>query len=311
MIADNKNPYIIQRAGQLIVLAGPTASGKTALSIALAQQLSTEIISADSRQFYREMSIGTAKPSSQEQQGITHYLIDSHSIHQPINASQFVHEAQKIIQQLFTKHKKILLVGGSGLFIDSLCYGIDDIPHDPEIQKQLENEFLLVGLSKLLDELKDKDPVFFNSVDKKNPRRIIRALEVIRITKRPFSEFRIKKTQQNAFNIHYFVLSIPRNLLYERINERVDHMIAQGLEEEARQLYPYRHLKALQTVGYTEWFSYFDGHISKQTCIEAIKQNSRRYAKRQITWFKRNKNAIFLPFEDPQTTLKRIQNTIK
>lgn len=281
---------------ELIVIGGPTASGKTALSVELAKEWNTVVLSADSRQFYKEMSIGTAKPDAKEMQGIPHFFIDSHSVTDEINAAGFADEAESLLSELFKTHDKIILTGGSGMFIDALCFGLDDIPHDSNVQEQLNLEFKQSGLIPLLHELEQADPEYYKRVDTNNPVRIIRALEVIRITGTPYSALRKGKRKQNDFTIRYFVLDVPRETLYNRINIRVDHMLEAGLEAEAKSLIPYRNLKPLLTVGYSEWFRYFDGEIDKQTCIEQIKQNSRRYAKRQITWFKRNKHATWITF---------------
>ncbi|MCO5260765.1 MAG: tRNA (adenosine(37)-N6)-dimethylallyltransferase MiaA [Crocinitomicaceae bacterium] len=281
---------------ELIVIGGPTASGKTALSIALAKEWKTVILSADSRQFYKEMTIGTAKPSEQEMDGIQHFFINSHSITDEVNAARFAKEAEWLLKQLFQQHDKVILVGGSGMFIDALCYGLDDIPHSPTIQAELNETVQANGLDQLLEELKEKDCEYYQTVDRNNPVRIIRALEVIRLTGLPYSSLRKGKRKENDFSIHYFAIDVPRELLYERINKRVDIMIDNGLEQEAKALIPYQHLKSLQTVGYSEWFDFFNGKISKEECISLIKQNSRRYAKRQITWFKRNDEVIWIPF---------------
>ncbi len=281
---------------ELIVIGGPTASGKTALSIALAKKWNTVIISADSRQFYKEMTIGTAKPTADEMENIPHYFINSHSITDEVNAARFANEASELLSTLFQQHEKIILVGGSGMFIDALCFGLDDIPHDSQQQQQLEKELELYGLAPLLEELQEKDPDFYNQVDKSNPVRIIRALEVIRATNRPFSSFRKGEKKQHDFSIRYFVMNVPREILYDRINRRVDVMVENGLEQEAKNLVAHKHLKPLATVGYSEWFRYLEGEFDRSTCIELIKQNSRRYAKRQVTWFKRNPDAIWIPY---------------
>lgn len=281
---------------ELIVIGGPTASGKTALSIALAKEWNTVVISADSRQFYKEMSIGTAKPSQEEMQEIPHYFIDSHSMEDEVNAARFASEAETLLTDLFQKYDTIILTGGSGMFIDALCYGLDDIPHDQVVQQQLNQAFEQEGLQPLLRELEQKDPEFYSVVDKNNPVRVIRALEAIRITGLPYSSLRKGAKKQQNYIVRYFVIDVPRDVLYERINLRVDQMIEKGLEAEANALLNYRQLKPLATVGYSEWFRYFDGEIDREMCIDLIKQNSRRYAKRQITWFKRNEEAVWIPF---------------
>lgn len=296
---------------ELIVIGGPTASGKTALSVTLAKEWNTVVLSADSRQFYKEMSIGTAKPSQEEMQDIPHYFIDSHSIDDEVNAARFAIEAEALLENLFRQYDKIILTGGSGMFIDALCFGLDDIPHDKTIQEQLNRELDQNGLQHLLDELQEKDPDFYARVDRNNPVRVIRALEAIRITGLPYSALRKGETKKKKYLIRYFVLDVPRDVLYERINLRVDQMIQRGLEEEARSLLPYKHLKPLATVGYSEWFRYFDGETDKETCIGLIKQNSRRYAKRQITWFKRNEKAILIPFGETEEMKKMVLNTFR
>lgn len=291
---------------ELIVIGGPTASGKTALSVALAKKWNTVVLSADSRQFYKEMSIGTAKPSSEEMQGVPHYFIDSHSVEDEVNAARFANEAEILLSDLFQQYDRIILTGGSGMFIDALCYGLDDIPHDQHIQQQLNQIFDQQGFEPLLQELQEKDPEFYTVVDRNNPVRVIRALEAIRITGLPYSSLRKGEKKHQNYTIRYFVINVPRDLLYERINLRVDQMIEKGLETEAKALLPHRQLKPLATVGYSEWFRYFDGEIDRETCIELIKQNSRRYAKRQITWFKRNEEAVWVPFGATELMLKEL-----
>lgn len=296
---------------ELIVIGGPTASGKTALSVALAKKWNTVVLSADSRQFYKEMSIGTAKPTSEEMQGIPHYFIDSHSVEDEVNAARFANEAEILLTDLFQQYDRIILTGGSGMFIDALCYGLDDIPHDQHIQQQLNQIFDQQGLEPLLQELQEKDPEFYAVVDRNNPVRVIRALEAIRITGLSYSSLRKGEKKQQNYTIRYFVIDVPRDALYERINLRVDQMIEKGLETEAKALLPHRQLKPLATVGYSEWFRYFDGEIDRETCIGLIKQNSRRYAKRQITWFKRNEEAVWVPFGTTEMMQQEIVTAIK
>lgn len=273
---------------QLIVIEGPTASGKTALAVALAKALNTVVLSADSRQFYKELSIGTAKPGQEEMQGIPHYFIDSHLISEPVTAAQFEAEAMSLIQNKLAYFPQLILVGGSGLFIDALCLGLDPIPTDPQLQLKLRKELEENGLEPLLEELQEKDPDFFSRVDTQNPVRILRALEVIRLTGLPFSSWRKRETPERPFEVLRFVIDHPREILYDRINKRVDGMIETGLINEVKSVENYRHLTALQTVGYKEVFDYFDGKYTLEVCIEKIKQHTRNYAKRQITWFKRH-----------------------
>lgn len=282
----------------LVVIGGPTASGKTGLSVALAQQLQCPILSADSRQFYKEVSIGTAKPSLEEQDGVPHYFIDSHSLETPLSSGAFEEEAIPLLDELFQEHDTVILTGGSGLFIDALLYGIDEIPKDDkvkELYKQLEAE---KGLEVLLEELKEKDPEYYQEVDTKNSHRVIRALEAITCSGQKFSELRKQSKKSRNFKAHIFILDHPREVLYDRINQRVDIMIAQGLIEEVKNVAHLQHLQSLNTVGYKEVFAYLRGETSKEECIELIKRNTRRYAKRQITWFKRYQDAIWIPYSN-------------
>lgn len=276
------------------------------MAIALAKKINSVILSADSRQFYRETSIGTAKPSLQEQAGIQHYFINSHSIHQPVTSAQFEKEALSILEEEFQRHETIILVGGSGLFIDALCHGLDDVPHDENIKNQLNIEFETQGLSPLLNELEAKDPLFFNKVDLKNPVRIIRALEVIRITDKPFSSFHAFQAKNRPFEFQKFIIDLPRERLYERINKRVDIMVENGLLQEVQDLIAWQNLSALNTVGYSELFDYFNHKISLEEAIELIKRNSRRYAKRQLTWFRRDEKAIWIQELTTENQLQKI-----
>lgn len=279
---------------QLIVIEGPTASGKTALAVALAKALNTVVLSADSRQFYKELSIGTAKPSSEEMEGIPHYFIDSHLISTPVSASQFETEAMELIRGELAHYKQLILVGGSGMFIDALCLGLDPIPTDNAIQEVLRKELEENGIEPLLKELQETDPEFYGQVDKQNPMRILRALEVIRSTKIPFSTWRRNELPKRPFEVIRFVINHPREVLYERINKRVDLMLEAGLIEEVKSVSKFRGLTALQTVGYKEVFDYLDGEMNLETCISKIKQHTRNYAKRQLTWFKKHPDTIWL-----------------
>jgi tRNA dimethylallyltransferase len=264
------------------------------LAIALAKHWNTIIFSADSRQFYQEIEIGTAKPSKDEQAGITHYFIDSHSIHSPLSAAQFEKEALPMLEQKFQQHDKIILVGGSGLFIDAVCNGLDDVPKNETIKQSLIAEFQENGLSNLVNELKLCDPEYSQSADLQNPARVIRALEVYRCSGIPFSKFHLKQKTERFFSVHKFVINLPREILYDRINKRVDLMLNAGLLEEVKQVEKWKNLTALQTVGYTEFFQFLAGECSYERAIELVKQNTRRYAKRQLTWFRRDATAIWL-----------------
>jgi tRNA dimethylallyltransferase len=273
----------------LLVITGPTAAGKTAAAIEIAQRLKTEIVSADSRQFYREMSIGTAKPSAEELAAVKHHFIDSHSIHDNFTVGDFEKEGLAVIESLFQQHDVVLLVGGSGLFIKAICEGLDELPQAaPGVREALNETFSEQGIGFLQEKLKAVDPAYYRQVDLNNPQRLIRALEVYESTGKPFSSYRTAPVNARPFNIVKIGLTLPREQLYDRINKRVDQMVAQGLVEEVRSLLPYRHLNALNTVGYSELFDYFDGKIGLDTAIDLIKQNTRRFAKRQLTWFRKD-----------------------
>ena len=284
---------------QLIVVCGPTASGKTSLAIQLAKKLKTEIVSADSRQFYREMNIGTAKPTDQELAEVKHHFINSHSITEHYSAGDYEKDALDLLNQLFQQHQQVILVGGSGLYIKAVIEGFDALPNrNVEIRNQLKQQLNTEGIEQLFSELQQKDPVYASQVNEKNSQRIVRALEVIRSSGQPFSSFRTKNNTKRPFETKTYLIDWDRKQLYERSNLRVDEMILQGLEQEARSLYPQRHLNALQTVGYNEWFGYFDEEISKEEAIRLIKRNTRRYAKRQLTWFRKNDEIIRVPSTD-------------
>lgn len=275
----------------LVCVVGPTAVGKTSLAIQLARKLQTEIVSADSRQFYRELTIGTAKPSEEELLAVPHHFINNLSIHDAYDVGRFEVEALQTLQSLFQKHKVVVLVGGSGLFIDALCYGMDEFPEiDQGVRETLNEELKENGLSTLQEELKELDSAYYEQVDVKNPQRIIRALEVIRTTGKPFSDFRKGKKKERPFNVIKIGLEMERQKLYNRIDLRMDQMIDQGLFREAQDQLANRELNALQTVGYKEIFGYLLGTYDKEEAIRLLKRNSRRYAKRQLTWFKRDMN---------------------
>jgi tRNA dimethylallyltransferase len=275
---------------ELIVIAGPTAVGKTAVAIKLAQQLKTEIVSADSRQFYREMSIGTAKPSTKELSQARHHFINSHSVTESFNVGDFEKQALQLLDELFKTHDKVIMAGGSGLFIQAVTQGFDELPvADAGVRNSLNQEFAEKGIQFLQGKLKEADPVYYEQVDLNNPQRLIRALEVFETTGKPFSSYRKATTNKRPFHITKIGLDLPRDILYQRINQRVDAMIEQGLVEEVRSLLPYRHLNALNTVGYSELFDYLDEKTDLNTAIELIKQNTRRFAKRQLTWFRKDK----------------------
>ena len=269
----------------LLILAGPTASGKTDVSIKLAQHWNTEIISCDSRQMYREMSIGTAKPDPTQLGLVPHHLIDNLSVHDYYSAFLFEQDVLSLLKDLFIRHSIVIMTGGTGLYMDAMLNGIDDIPDpDPEIRSMLKQRYESEGLENLLTEISILDPEFYQQVDKKNPARVMRGLEVCLTTGIPFSSFRVKQAVTRNFDIILTGLELPRDLLYQRIDRRVDQMIESGLEEEARLLYPMRHLNGLNAVGYRELFDMFDAKSDRDEAIRLIKRNTRHYAKRQITW---------------------------
>ena len=273
----------------LIVVAGPTASGKTGLGIRLAQHYQTVVLSGDSRQFYKEMSIGTAKPTAEERAAAPHYLVDHLSIHEPYSVGDFEREALALLDQLYATHDVVVLVGGSGLYLKALCEGLDAYPDvPPEVREALIERWNTAGIEALQAELAACDPVYYAKVDPHNPHRLIRALEICRHTGQPFSAFQGQAKPPRPFRTRTLAIDWERAALYERINQRVDQMIDQGLVEEARALYPHRTLNALQTVGYQELFAHFDGDIDLPTAIALIKRNTRRYAKRQLTWLRKD-----------------------
>jgi tRNA dimethylallyltransferase len=282
----------------LVVIAGPTAVGKTAVAIHVARALNTSIISADSRQFYREMEIGTAVPSKEQLSQATHYLIGNLSVHDVYNVSRFEQDVLTLLPDLFSQNPVVVMVGGSGLYIQAACHGIGDLPDaDPELRDSLHTRLSQEGLAPLRAMLQKLDPDYAAGVDPANPNRIIRALEVCLTTGRTYTSFRNHLPVQRSFRIVKVGLDLPRALLHQQINARVDQMMAEGLEDEARRLYPLRHLNALNTVGYRELFGYFEGHSSLPEAVEKIKTNTRRYARRQLTWFRKDKDFTWLPPE--------------
>lgn len=282
-------PRAIKTPKSLIVLGGPTASGKTALAIRLAQYFQAPILSADSRQCYRQMTIGTAKPTAEELEQAPHFFINHLSIEQPFSVNDYVRLALHWLEQAFQQHDFVILVGGTGLYINALCQGMDDFPDVAlEIRQNLEREYQQHGLHHLQAELQKVDPVYYAAVDEHNPHRLIRALAFYRATGQPFSDYRKGQGSPRFFQPIYLQLHRPRTELYARIDDRVHMMIQQGLLDEAQQLYAFRQMPAMQTVGYQECFDYLDGKISWPSAIELIQRNSRRYAKRQLTWMRRD-----------------------
>lgn len=273
----------------LILVVGPTAVGKTDLCLKLAKKFNTEIISCDSRQFYREMNLGTAKPSPKELKEVKHHLINSLSIDEEYDVRKFERDALKILEQLYQTHPVVIMTGGSGLFADALVKGLDEIPDvDPEIRKEIMEEYESQGLQWLQGEVEKLDPEFYAQADRFNPQRLMRALEVFRGTGLRFSSFRIRKKVERPFQTIKVGLNRDREELYRRIDLRMDEMIGRGLFDEADALFGKRHLNALQTVGYSEIFGFLEGKYDREEAIRLLKRNSRRYAKRQLTWFRRD-----------------------
>jgi tRNA dimethylallyltransferase len=283
----------------LLIILGPTASGKTDLAIRIAKSLGTEIISADSRQFYRELSIGTAKPSAEQLAEVKHHFIGHISISEDYNISRFEKDALMLLEALFKSQEVVVMTGGSGLYIDAVCNGLDEQPeHDPRIRQQLNSEYKSKGIKYLQDELLRLDPAYYEIVDRSNPHRLMRAIEVSMLTGKPYSFFRKGRQQQRNFKVVKVGIQVSREELIERINRRVDKMMADGLIEEAKANYQFRDKNALNTVGYKEIFDYLDGNCTLEEAVGKIKINTRRYAKRQMTWFRR----------DPEINWIRIDN---
>ncbi len=273
----------------LICVVGATAIGKTALAIKLAQAFETEIISADSRQFFKEMAIGTAVPSTAELQTVPHHFVQNKSIFDTYSVGDFERDGLILLKKLFRKKEVVVLVGGSGLYVDAVVKGLDKFPNVPaEIREQLNKEFTQHGIVPLQNELEKTDPSYYQHVDLQNPHRLIRALEIVRATGKPYSSFLKKENTMRDFNSLFIGLTADRKLIYERIDQRVDKMVAAGLVEEAKRLHIHKDRNALQTVGYRELFDFFDGKLSLEEAISEIKKNTRRFAKRQNTWFKKN-----------------------
>ena len=276
------------------IIVGPTAVGKTSFAISLAQHLQTEIISADARQCYAELNIGVARPSLEELSQVPHHFIASHSVNDTVNAQVFENDALAKADELFKTHHSVVMVGGTGLYIKAFCEGLDLIPAiDPAIREDIIKQYEKLGLRWLQKEVSVKDPMYWAKGEQQNPQRLMRALEVMLGTGASIVSFQIKNKITRPFNIVKVGLELPREQLYEKINQRVLTMVDNGLEQEVRNLAPHFHLNALQTVGYSEWMPYFEGEIMKEKVIENIQQNTRHYAKRQMTWFKKDPEIIW------------------
>ncbi len=297
---------------KLICIVGPTAIGKTNLAIAVAQYFDTEIISADSRQFYKEMSIGTAVPSKDELEMIIHHFIQHKSIFEDYSVGDFERDALSLLEKLYMDKDIVVMVGGSGLYVDAVINGLDKFPKvDPSIRQELNIIFKEKGIQELQHKLQELDPSYADQVDMDNPHRLIRALEVSIGTGKPYSSFLNKNIPKRSFETLTIGISAGRDVIYGRINQRVDQMMQQGLLEEAQSLKEHHALNALQTVGYKELFAYFDGEHDLSTAISEIKKNTRRFAKRQLTWYRKNKDILWVAYDDPTPLLMdKIKNTL-
>lgn len=295
----------------LIVLLGPTGVGKTALSFVLAERLGSPILSADSRQLYAEIPIGTAAPTKEEQERIKHYFIGTHHLTDYYSAAQYEIDVLKLTEELFKTHSTLLLTGGSMMYIDAVCKGIDDIPTVDEITRRtLLDRYEQEGLEPLVDELRLLDPEYYRVVDLKNPKRVIHALEICYMTGRTYTSFRTQTTKERPFRIIKIGLQREREELYNRINSRVDQMIADGLIDEAKRVSPYRHLNSLNTVGYKELFAHFDGDCTLEFAIEKIKQNSRIYSRKQMTWFRRDDSIHWFHPDETEAIIKYLEKEL-
>lgn len=295
----------------LLVILGPTGVGKTELSLRVAEHFGSPILSSDSRQLYKDLPIGTAAPTAEQLQRVPHYLVGTLSLTDYYSASRFEEEALQLLDTLFQTHPVVMMTGGSMMYIDAICKGIDEMPTvTPEIRKAVYDQFEREGLPPLLAELQAADPLHYQEVDRNNYKRVLHAVEICRQTGRPYSDYRTHTPKQRPFRILKIGLNRDRDILCERINRRVDQMMADGLLEEARQVYPFRHLNALNTVGYKELFRYFDGEWSWETAVEKIKRNTRVYARKQMTWFKRDTEIRWFHPEEEKEILTYIQSAI-
>jgi tRNA dimethylallyltransferase len=291
------------------VIAGPTAVGKTEVAIRLALELKTEIISADSRQIFKELNIGTAKPTEEELRKVPHHFINHKSIEDDYDAGRYGRDALALIHDLFLKYDQLIMCGGSGLYIKSVCEGFDEMPEiTEELRQSIIKKYKENGLQWLQKQLEEKDPDYFSVVDQKNPQRLMRALELIEATNQLVGTLRKKKKHNHEFDILKFGLELEREELYQRIDGRMDRMIAEGLFEEAEQFYPFKHLNALQTVGYREIYDFLDGKYDREEAIRLLKRNSRRYAKRQMTWFKKDTEIKWINPGDWKVMLNMLEN---
>ena len=297
----------------LVVLTGPTGVGKTELSLSLAERLGSPILNADSRQIYRELPIGTAAPTAAEQARVRHYFVGTHSLTDAYNAGQYERDALRLMDELFQTHDRLLMVGGAMLYIDAVCNGLDAIPAVPDpLRQALRAQYEQEGLGWLQAQVREFDPDYWDACDQQNPQRLLHALEVTRAAGQPYSTFRTGRRTERPFRVVKIALTRPRDVLYARINARVTGMLEAGLEDEARRVMPLRHLNALNTVGYKEMFRYIDGECSLSEAADLIRQNSRHYAKRQLTWFRADETMHWIDLESagPAELLGQIEQLI-
>nr|WP_052444500.1 tRNA (adenosine(37)-N6)-dimethylallyltransferase MiaA [Flammeovirga sp. OC4] len=300
---------ILEKEKVLVVVVGPTAVGKTDFCVELARALSTEIVYADSRQFFKEMQIGTARPTEDEMQEIPHHFVGHLSIEQEYSFGHYEKDTLQLLEQLFQKHKYVILSGGSGMYVDAICNGIDPMPtSDPKVREALNARYKKEGIQPLLEELEQKDPVYYHQVDRANYQRVIRALEVIAITGKKYSDQRGQYKAERPFKIVKIGLNRDRQELYDRINLRMDIMLNNGLLKEVESLFPHKDKNALQTVGYKEIFDFWDGKQDWDTTVELLKRNSRRYAKKQLSWFKRDESTHWVNPSQLEDVIKYIHS---
>ena len=299
----------------LFVILGPTGVGKTELCLAIAKHLKTPIINADSRQIFAELPIGTCAPTPEQQAIVKHYFVGNHQLHDYYSAAKYEQDALSLISRLFNgeedgiEHDTALLSGGSMMYIDAVCKGIDEIPTvDNNTRELMKQRLASEGLEALVEELKQLDPEHWSIVDRNNPRRVVHALEICHMTGKTYTSFRTNSIKQRPFNIVKIGLNRPRDILYDRINQRVLTMMEQGLENEARKVYPLRHLNSLNTVGYKELFAYFDGLIPQEEAVRQIQSNTRQYMRKQLTWYKKDENVTWFEPDNIEDILKYIDN---
>ncbi|MGV9013057.1 MAG: tRNA (adenosine(37)-N6)-dimethylallyltransferase MiaA [Flavobacteriales bacterium] len=298
-------------SGLLVVIGGPTASGKTKVAASVAKHFGTEVISGDSRQFYQAMRIGTARPLDDELLGVKHHFLGHLALNETWSAGEFARQGEPVLQELLAKHGIAVLVGGSGLYLDALCNGLDPMPIvDHAVREKLQHRFQQHGMQDLLTELDRLDPAISQVIDRNNPQRVIRALEVCLVSGTPFSAQHSGHRHRSDIRVLRIAMEVPRAELYANIDARVDQMVADGLEQEARSLLPYRELNALRTVGYREFFEYFDGQLGREEAIERIKQHTRNYAKRQMTWLRREHSWISVGPDDMEQAKQRVHEAL-